>query len=275
MVFSVSIVQAEITLCTPINQSQIPYTITTSGIYCLTSDLISSAASGNVITINANNVVLDLNDHRVSGFGAGSGTQAIGIYANQEADVIVRNGTVRGFYYGVRLDDTSGTTSSEYIIENIRASKNTYYGIYAVGSWSQVRYNSVIQTGGSTVSGTVNAYGIYVQGASARVRDNAVVKTIAQTGGTSYALYLDSAASDSIVENNQLSNPALASGTSYGVYVNSSNVLALDNKIFNMTNGLFFKDATGIYKNNFAVQDTTPFTGGLAAPVSENNYNNP
>jgi len=76
------------------------------------------------------------------------------------------------------------------------------------------------------------------------------------------------------VDNNQLSNPALSSGTSYGIYVNGSNTLALDNKIFNMTNGLFFKDATGIYKNNFAVQSTSPFSGGFAAPVTESNYNN-
>ena len=114
-----------------------------------------------------------------------------------------------------------------------------------------------------------------MQGASERVRDNAVVRTTAQTGGTAYAIYLDSAANDGMVDNNQLSNPAPVSGTSYGIYVNSSNVLVLDNKIFNMTNGLFFINATGIYKNNFAVQVTSPFTNGLAAPTTENNYNNP
>ena len=77
MVFSVGTVQAQITLCTPINN--FPSTISTSGVYCLTADYDSSATSGNMITINANNVVLDLNDHRITGFGGGADTQSYNI----------------------------------------------------------------------------------------------------------------------------------------------------------------------------------------------------
>jgi hypothetical protein len=276
MAMSAAIAEAETTICTPINQASIPFSINAPGVYCLTSDLVSFANSGNVITINTNNVVIDLNDHRIGGGGGGGGsaTQAIGIYGNQHFNVTIRNGIIRGFYYGIKLEDTSGTTSYGNVVEGIRFDDNTYCALYVAGLGNRLRYNGVLHTGWSTATGIVDAYGIYSIGSSARVRDNFVSGTTEKAGGNSYAIYLASA-NDSMVEGNQVSNPALGPGTSNGIYVNSSNVIAKDNTIFNMTNGLFFVDGTGIYKNNFAVQVAVPFTGGQAASASETNYSNP
>src|SRR5262245_13223909 len=51
--------QAETTLCTPI--TSLPATITVQGIYCLTSDFSVNMATGSAVTIDTNNVVIDLN----------------------------------------------------------------------------------------------------------------------------------------------------------------------------------------------------------------------
>ena len=56
---------AETVNCTAI--TSVPYTITTPGLYCLTSDLSTAMSSGNAITIQANSVVLELNSHKIGG----------------------------------------------------------------------------------------------------------------------------------------------------------------------------------------------------------------
>src|SRR5262245_22430980 len=70
---------AETTQCTVI--SSLPTTITVQGIYYLTSDFNLSLTSDHAITINTNNVVIDLNGHKIGNLGTGTGTLATGIYA--------------------------------------------------------------------------------------------------------------------------------------------------------------------------------------------------
>lgn len=53
--------QAETTVWTAITAA--PFTINAPGIYCLTQDIATNLASGNAITIDTNNVVLDLMPH--------------------------------------------------------------------------------------------------------------------------------------------------------------------------------------------------------------------
>ncbi len=69
----------------PITQSTI---ITVSGSYCLSKDIAGP------ITVNANNVTLDLNNHTVSGSGAGSGA---GIILNAGSNRLIKNGRIENF----------------------------------------------------------------------------------------------------------------------------------------------------------------------------------
>src|SRR5689334_15611004 len=96
--FACTCAQAEITQCTPI--SGVPVTISAAGTYCLTTDLY--VGSGTAITIQADNVVLDLNGHALAGPGGSSST---GIYSNLHRGLRIRNGTVRNFSSGVLIDD--------------------------------------------------------------------------------------------------------------------------------------------------------------------------
>src|SRR5437773_11688813 len=68
---------AETVNCTPI--TAVPTTITAPGVYCFTQDITTGISSGYAVQILANNVVLDLNGHRLQGQAAGLGTLATGI----------------------------------------------------------------------------------------------------------------------------------------------------------------------------------------------------
>src|SRR5258708_11594782 len=91
--------QAETINCTAI--TAVPFTITAAGVYCLTQDIGTNLASGAAITIAANNVVLDLNGHRLGHLAARRGTPAFGISAFQQTNFTIQNGPVGGFLYGI------------------------------------------------------------------------------------------------------------------------------------------------------------------------------
>jgi hypothetical protein len=96
-----SFIQAETTNCTAI--TSVPYTISVPGIYCLTGNLETAMTEGHAITINVNNVVIDLNGRKLGGGAAGAGTSAYGIYASGRENITIKNGTIRGFKAGVYL----------------------------------------------------------------------------------------------------------------------------------------------------------------------------
>ena len=138
--------RAETIDCTAI--TTVPYTINSSGIYCLTGNLGTSISSGNAITIAANNVTLDLNGWRLGGLSAGPTTEARGIYAVFRKNITIRNGTIRGFWKAVSLTDNSPyTTSQGHLVEEIRAEQNTYVGIETKGKGIIVRRCQIVDTG--------------------------------------------------------------------------------------------------------------------------------
>jgi len=105
--------------------ASLPYTITKSGFYYLAGNL-SSQGSG--ILVNTNDVTIDL-----AGFTlTGSGGEFYGVEINGRTNVEVRNGTVRGFYFGIGSDESSVR------IINIRAESNTDTGIHVFGSGSLI-----------------------------------------------------------------------------------------------------------------------------------------
>jgi hypothetical protein len=164
--------QAETTDCTAI--TSLPYTISTQGIYCLTSDLSTSMTSGNAIEVATNNVVIDLNGHKLGGQAAGAGTRAYGIHANNRTNITVRNGTVRGFYTGVYFE---GTSSSGHVVENLRLDFNKAHAINVYGNGHLIRDNQVISTGGHN-NGNFYNLGIVVQnGSGGTVMNNRVIDT--------------------------------------------------------------------------------------------------
>jgi hypothetical protein len=168
----------------------LPATIAQSGIYCLTSDLAYQPADGNAISINANDVVLDLNGHKLDNLKAGAGTVAAGIFASQRRNVVVKNGTIRGFSRAIFINDSSPYMKSQgWVIEDIRADRSTYAGMVIWGRDCLLRRNVVAATGGSTAYGpNADAVGIVLVGASHRVIDNDVITVTKQGTGSATAI---------------------------------------------------------------------------------------
>jgi len=52
----------------------LPVTINNPGIYCFESNEATSITTGAAITVNANDVTIDLKGHKIDGSGAGAGT---------------------------------------------------------------------------------------------------------------------------------------------------------------------------------------------------------
>ena len=255
--------------CTSI--SSLPSIITVSGVYCLKSDLPTAMTTGNAIEIQTDDVTVDLNGYKLDGTAAGPGTTAYGIYANQQKNITIRNGSVHGFERGIVLNDNFPyTTSQGHLIEGIRADMNTHMGIAAVGRGNIIRNNQIVSTGGST--NNVNTFGIVAYGPGGLLLNNDTIETKEQLSGLAYGIYLNNS-SGSVVENNRVGNSSTGPGTSYGIYMTlSTNVLVSNNRITTMDNGVgYYTGSTGKYRDNLTSGCTTPFTAGGATNAGNNN----
>ncbi|HVC28976.1 MAG TPA: hypothetical protein VNF48_05430 [Gammaproteobacteria bacterium] len=251
MLMLAEVTQAETINCTPI--TSLPATIMTQGLYCLTGNLATSETSGAAITINANNVTLDLNGWKVGGQGAGTGTQAYGIYSSA-TNVTIKDGIVRGFYFGILLNGQGA------VVQNMMVNQNTFVGISVDGLGSLVEHNQVVDTGGSTINSSVDAYGIS-SGSGALVSDNMVSGVTATGSGQETGISIDG--TNSIARNNVVSNTALPpSGvTAYGI--ENFQGIALNNTVSNFGVGIE-NEAGGIYAYNTANNCTISYSGGTA-----------
>ena len=273
--------QAETVDCTPITSA--PYTITSQGIYCFTGNLSTSQTSGNAITIDTNNVTIDMNGWKLGGLAAGAGTDARGIVASASGgrhNITIRNGSIRGFRFAIVISGNGA------VVEDIRADGNTEYGIWvANGTGALIQRNQVINTGGSTLSDHV--HGIYVGTTSSRILNNQVSKLTPSGAGNAYGIQFSAGGGDgSLIHGNLVSETSkpTGGGSSYGIYVSgfnfggqifrSDDVAVTNNTIAFMNTGIYYGSlyTTGIYANNLAMRCDTPFTGGTAA--GSTNYSN-
>src|SRR5688572_4995292 len=103
--------------------SQAGIVITSPGIYTLDRDLAYSGGFGAAIMIAADNVVIDLNGHRITGSG-GAGNSAKAIVATNQSNITIRNGSIDGFFYGVELADLSAKTvrDGHHLVSNLDVS---------------------------------------------------------------------------------------------------------------------------------------------------------
>jgi hypothetical protein len=245
----------------------VPHTISAPGVYCLAQNLALTTNGGYpAIGVASDSVVVDLKGFRLTGLSIGPGSYAYGIAALDQKNITVRNGTVRGFYIGVFLNDSSpdNTASGGHVVEQVTAIDNTWAGIYLNGRGNVVRNNIVRNTGGTTIHGpNVDTAGIITIGSGARVIGNDVIDTIGvgTEPGRSVRVI---AGVGSVAESNRLSNSSASShgvglSIEYAVY----DVLLLDNRIGSMSSGIaFFPGATGKYGRNVTAGVAQPYSGG-------------
>ncbi len=115
------------------------------------------------LTLGADNLVLDLGGHTISGPGKGPwvwpdpARSSVGIHVSGRKGVVIKNGRVKGFATGILAEDSEDTR-----IEKMRASSN-HYGVYLLNSTGGTLEGSEI---------TLNVYGLHLMSA----KRNRVVK---------------------------------------------------------------------------------------------------
>lgn len=258
--------------CLPI--VELPAIIAEPGVYCLTDNLSTGITTGNAITLEADNITIDLNGWTLDGSTAGTETVANGIYGYQLNNITIRNGTIQGFHYGVYLDVETVTYSASRgnLIERIRASANTGVAFFTKGMGNIIRHNHIVNTGNSTISTNYSAIGIGSFGTNCQVLYNTINNTTASGSGIAEAIYMRNANS-AIVEGNQVSGLYSGALDMYGIHlVSSHGVIVRGNSITESYWGVYFDSvslgASGKYMDNLTETVATSFFGGT--PIGTN-----
>jgi len=136
----------------------LPATISSQGVWCLRKNLSTSIASGDAISVLANNVTIDCNNFKVGGLAGGPDTAAAGIHAASRQNITIRHCNMRGFGSGVMLIGGGG-----HIVEDNTIDNSTRAGIAVSAQFSTVRRNRVRDSGGALTGAEPNA-GIVVGG---------------------------------------------------------------------------------------------------------------
>jgi hypothetical protein len=230
-----SVGRAETTQCTAI--TRLPATISSEGIYCLASDFFISMLSGNAVTIEADNVALDLNGRTIDNRSAGSGNSAVGIMASERRNITIKNGTIRGFSKGVLIGDYPPFTRSQgHLVEHLHVVQNSHAGIVVTGRGNVVRHNRILETGGTVVY--ENAYGIVAVGHGARIVDNDVMVVTPPESG-------------------------YPCGIAFAY--ESDNGIALRNRVTDASYGIVMEESSVKYRDNITTGVPNPFVGGTDA----------
>ncbi len=202
------------------------------GKYVLTADLDSGGAPGPAIKIIADEVVLDLNGHTITGNSATTDPANLGILVEGTAeapriDVQVRNGTVTRFHYGVWLHETRDShvagmtaTGCRGGIGLNRSSGNQVRGNVADGNSSlgillqrDCDGNVLAQ---NSCSGNV-AQGIVLQNAGeGGCDDNQILRNTCSWNGIVGIWLLTASNGNRIVNNVVMNNTALGAGFPHG-----------------------------------------------------------
>lgn len=122
-----------------ITQFNVPLTITQPGIYCVGENLTINAQAGFAVSIQSDNVILDLNDNQV--IGAGSGTS--GVIINGKNNIIIRNGSIRNMSLrGIGINIQGNLSSQNVLIEQMELI-NDNVGLTMVNTRNWAILNSV------------------------------------------------------------------------------------------------------------------------------------
>ncbi|MFZ5452573.1 MAG: NosD domain-containing protein [Thermodesulfobacteriota bacterium] len=162
----------------------LPYTISAPGFYYLGGNL--TCPSGTGITVDADDVTLDLMGFCLSGTSSGFGV----IIINGHKNVEVRHGSLRGWWVAVE-ENTAGVNhrfinlrmegnvhgidlcGKGHLVKGCASADNTNFGIRTVGGSTATISGNVAVNNGS--------YGIQVGGAGSVIGNNVTSNIVSQT----------------------------------------------------------------------------------------------
>jgi Periplasmic copper-binding protein (NosD) len=131
---------------TPTPIDSLPYRITTTGSFILMKDLNTTDPDTNAITITTANVTLDLNHHKLS--NSNTASLGIGVLANFQNFIVIKNGTISGFRFGIVLRGNTNTPTGD-VVEDVNIISPTTDGILVDAEGCLIKNNffKTMQTG--------------------------------------------------------------------------------------------------------------------------------
>jgi hypothetical protein len=243
---------------TPI--ASVPFTITASGSYYLTTNLY--AATGTGITISNNSVTVDLNGFALTG-GASS---AYGVYVPaSQTNVTVRNGSIIGWQEGVVVFQNN---SRAIVFERLAVSNCGQYGIYSLSpAWLRDclcvsnQYIGIFVSGGGQVTDCDASY----NGNNGITVTSCIVRNCSAANNGHYGIYVTpGTVSGCWVQNNVNS----------GIYLISSGCAIIGSTCAGNNSSFSASDA-GIYVNGYnnRIEDNHVSGSGYAGISVTNTVN--
>lgn len=244
--------------------TKVPYLIKKPGLYLLKKDLVFTptiGVSGQAITINADDVTLDLGGHVISCSGtqnAANTTRGIGLASVPTIHITIRNGALRNFNHGIVIqrNDSEGRV----LIEDMVISNCGIGGIEVEATSIEIRRCTIVDTGYNQALSLT--FGIRASGAgSTRIVDNDVSNGAFTTGFLNHGIITSSG----IVERNRVRGNG-----SVGIDCDGKS-FALDNVISGFQTGIKSASVDVKYRGNTTFDcSIASFDGGTAIGTENN-----
>lgn len=231
-----------IALASPTVISSLPTVINSPGQYVLNSNHSMNLSSGAAIRVLANDVTIDLQGYSISNSAAGVSTAAVGVYAENQSHVTVRNGTLEGFHSGAMLQ--GNIVGYGCIAEDLTITNCTASGILISGTAGVVRRNTISSSLRSTkfcsLSSNTGILGIALALApKSQVFDNSITFTNTGVSDFAVAFYAGDSCDEVIFLNNSITN------ATWGIVIDEA-LLATGELRNTTTTNVGYKSAGGV-----------------------------
>lgn len=222
--------------------------ISQPGSYYLTQDLDGSSYGGDVISVQADGVTLDLNGHTVTASATHNGISIAGV-----TSIRVTNGRFAGGQDGVYMSAPSGTGTIR--LDHLDFSGQTNYAIYLAGSGSNSAWVDQCSIDCQSLGFSNYHAGIYLT----KLEGCRIVRDVL-TSVDSYGIWLSSSVTGAIVRRNTLT----------GNYYNNSVLIQVDgngntidwNMITNAPTELGISGAGNVYAYNHSYSGSYSIVSG-------------
>ncbi|MDH3792946.1 MAG: right-handed parallel beta-helix repeat-containing protein, partial [Rhodospirillales bacterium] len=244
--------------------SALPFTISAPGSYYLTGDLTLVATNTTGITVNADNVTIDLMGFSMIGpGGAGSGA---GISMSGRTNVEVRNGTVRDFRNS-GIVELSGAGQYHRLLD-LRVVSNGATGIHLASVGNLIRDCTVSGNGNNGITAGVSATAI-----GNTASNNSQIGIFASSGTSLIGNTVYNNGSDGIRAGNGATvtrNSANGNG-GVGIQTNANSATLSENSAYdNVGDGFDIGPGSAAVGNVARANGANGFTVGVGATVTSN-----
>jgi len=219
---------------TPI--ASLPYTITEPGSYYFTTNLVTASTG---ITILTNGVTLDLMGFTLSkeGTASGAGISVSGTVLAPCRGVVIRNGSVCRFIWGVKFRNTQSSR-----IENLSSFDNTGMGVMLDGEGSSTCVGNVLTACSLHDNGIFGVQFYTYQGTcQGNLIDRCTVTANGATGGASLFGGISLYSLSGTCKGNRVTGCMVQNNTGPGIHLSGVSGNQIEN---NQVSGL---SSTGIY----------------------------